>query len=343
MDTSLPPAAAPNPNSPTPARYLTHLRVERRLSPRTLANYTRDLGLLEAKAADRAWHDITQHDIRLWASKRHAEGADGKTIAAMLSCWRGFFTWLCEQGLCTHNPVQGVRAPKTGQRLPKALSADMAQQLLNSPTHLPTRSPSPQALSEQEVEGVETVEDDHSVLCRDQAMMELLYSAGLRISELVGLDVQPIQTRDYQSLGYVDMPAALVTVVGKGQKRRTVPVGSVALAALEKWLSARAQWPHVVCQEALFLSARGLRISPVVVRQRLALMAQRAGLPTHVHPHMLRHSFASHILQSSGDLRAVQELLGHANISTTQIYTRLDWQHLAKAYDAAHPRAKKQD
>lgn len=310
--------------------YLEHLRIERRLSPRTLTIYTQHLTQLEAALAGKAWAAVSQHDIRLMASQRHAAGLDGRTIAGMLSSWRGFFAWLGKQGLCTHNPVQGVRAPKVAQRLPKALSVDMTQQLLNEPN--------PAALKNDNDEA------DHPLaLLRDQAMMELLYSAGLRISELVNLDVQPFHGRDYSSQGYVDLAAAELTVLGKGQKRRTVPVGRVALAALEKWLAARAEWPHIQCAEALFLSARGLRISPVVVRQRLATMAQRAGLPTHVHPHMLRHSFASHILQSSGDLRAVQELLGHANISTTQIYTRLDWQHLAKAYDAAHPRAKKQD
>ena len=321
------------------SRYLEHLRIERRLSPRTLTIYTQHLTQLEAALAGKAWADVTQHDIRLLASQRHAAGLDGRSIAGMLSSWRGFFTWLAKQqdaqGSCTHNPVQGVRAPKVAQRLPKALSVDMTQQLLNEPN--------PTALKNENLVGNAEEADNPLTLLRDQAMMELLYSAGLRISELVNLDVQPFHGRDYNSQGYVDLAAATLTVKGKGEKERTVPVGRVALAALEKWLAARAEWPRIQCTEALFLSVRGLRISPVVVRQRLATMAQRAGLPTHVHPHMLRHSFASHILQSSGDLRAVQELLGHANISTTQIYTRLDWQHLAKAYDAAHPRAKKQD
>jgi integrase/recombinase XerC len=211
-----------------------------------------------------------------------------------------------------------VRAPKREKTLPKALSVDDAMALMDAP-----RADSTEAL-------------------RDHAMLELFYSSGLRLSELVGLDVRHVDTKDHQSAGWLDLAAAEVTVLGKGKRMRKVPVGRKAIDALRAWIDVRGEFvkldPH-----ALFLSVRGNRMSPGVVRERVKRMALLAGIPANVHPHVLRHSFATHVLQSSGDLRAVQELLGHASITATQIYTSLDFQHLARVYDSAHPRAKKRD
>jgi integrase/recombinase XerC len=230
----------------------------------------------------------------------------GRTIAYMLSGWRGFFNWLVKHRGFPHNPCAGLRAPKSPKGLPKALSPDLMARLLEGPTEGPAQS-------------------------RDKAMFELFYSSGLRLAELVGLDAMD---------GEGILRQAEVTVTGKGAKTRAVPVGSKACAAIAAWLTER---PGLARPEeaALFVGARGRRIAPSSVRYALSQWARRLGLPQHVHPHMLRHSFATHLLQSSGDLRAVQEMLGHSSISTTQVYTHLDFQHLAKAYDAAHPRAKK--
>jgi integrase/recombinase XerC len=232
----------------------------------------------------------------------------------VLSAWRGFYRWAGREGLAAINPVEGVRAPKASKPLPKALSVDQAV-----------------ALAEQQDEG-----DDAALVARDGCMVELLYGCGLRVSELVGLDLRA----GGEATGWLDAADASVHVLGKGGKRRSVPVGGPALKALAAWLAERDALAQVD-EPALFVGARGRRITPGQVRVRLKKRALQAGLPTHVHPHMLRHSFASHLLQSSGDLRAVQELLGHANITTTQVYTKLDFQHLAKVYDAAHPRARK--
>jgi integrase/recombinase XerC len=234
--------------------------------------------------------------------------------AIVLSAWRGLYRWWGRSGLVRINPVDGVRAPKAGKPLPKALSVEQAVALA----------------AHQDEQG-------DAVLCaRDHCIVELLYSCGLRVAELVGLDARA----SADAAGWIDAADASAHVLGKGSKRRSVPVGAPALTALRAWLAVRGQLAGSD-EAALFVSRRGTRLSPSQVRSRLRLLALQAGLPTHVHPHMLRHSFASHLLQSSGDLRAVQELLGHANISTTQVYTRLDFQHLAKVYDAAHPRAKK--
>lgn len=305
------------------ARYLAHVRVDKRLAERTLGLYTLDLEKLQTFAAQ-AGVDVLQvqpHHIRKWVAQMHGGGRSGRGIALILSGWRGFYRWAGAEGLITANPVAHVRAPKAPKPLPKALGVDDAVQL-----------------ADFESEG-----DDPWLEARDSAMVELLYGSGLRVGELVGLDVHASNT----AKGWVDLDAALAHVLGKGSKRRTVPVGKAALAALQHWLALRgpAGVAPVSASEAdasaaLFTGRRGTRLTPQSVWQRLRRRSQLAGLSAPVHPHMLRHSFASHVLQSSGDLRGVQELLGHANISTTQVYTRLDFQHLARAYDAAHPRAK---
>jgi integrase/recombinase XerC len=303
--------------------WLRHLEVERRLAPRTLALYAAAIGRLHAATAAEglAITAVRQHHVRRYAAALHAEGLQARSIALTLSAWRGLYRWLAREGRIGHNPVDGVRAPKAGRPLPKALSVDQAVALVTTP---PPSKTVP------------------ALTARDHAIVELLYSSGLRVSELVGLDRQP----GPRAAGWVDAAEGLVQVLGKGGKRRSVPVGAPALAALARWQAERAAWPSVTrgpaaTEPALFVSRRGTRLSTSQVRSRLAQLAKAAALPTRVHPHTLRHSFASHLLQSSGDLRAVQELLGHASISTTQIYTRLDHQALAKVYDAAHPRARR--
>jgi integrase/recombinase XerC len=285
------------------SRYLDHVRYEKRLAERTHALYTLDLQKLSeyAKDAGVALEAVQANHIRRWVSQMHSSGRSGRGIALILSGWRGFYTWLGREGVVTSNPVQDVRAPW--------------------------------------------------LECRDAAMVELLYGCGLRVGELVGLDVQASSV----AKGWLDLEDGEAHVLGKGSKRRSVPIGSKALEAVTAWLAVRDQGftlsqtnkatsekeGAVDVQNALFIGRNGTRLTAQGIWQRLKQRSLKAGLSTPVHPHMLRHSFASHVLQSSSDLRAVQELLGHANISTTQVYTRLDFQHLAKAYDAAHPRARK--
>jgi integrase/recombinase XerC len=295
-------------------RYLEHVRVEKRLAARTVELYALDLRRLTDNAAQ-AGVELTRvqnSHIRRWVAQMHGAGRSGRGIALILSGWRGFYTWLGRQGLVESNPVLDVRAPKAPKPLPKALGVDDAVQLAT----------------------FEDGDADPWLEARDAAMVELLYGCGLRVGELVGLDARASEG----ARGWVDLQAAEAHVLGKGSKRRTVPVGSKAVQALAHWLSVREQ-AGGAAQPALFLGRHGTRLTAQAIWQRLKRRSLLAGLATPVHPHMLRHSFASHVLQSSGDLRAVQELLGHANITTTQVYTRLDFQHLAKAYDAAHPRA----
>jgi integrase/recombinase XerC len=298
---------------PLAIRYLEHVRVEKRLAQRTVELYAADLQKLQtnARAADVSLIEVNNTHMRRWVAQMHSAGRSPRGIALILSGWRGFYTWLGRVGLVGSNPVQGVRAPKVAKPLPKALGVEEAVQLASFVAQ----------------------EDDPIRDARDHCITELLYGCGLRIGELVGLDVQA----SGQALGWVDMAAAEAHVLGKGNKKRSVPVGSKAMAALAQWVSLRTQWARL--DAALFINPRGSRLTPQHIRVRLKQRSLKAGLATPVHPHMLRHSFASHVLQSSSDLRAVQELLGHANITTTQVYTRLDFQHLAKAYDAAHPRA----
>lgn len=300
------------------AEFLAELSTQRRMSPHTAAAYARDLARLTEFAGAAPWPALTSHDIRRFVARLHAGGLAPSSIARTLSAWRSFFQWLNDRGAAPANPVVGVRGPKRAKRLPKALSADQAVTL------------------------AATAPEDSLLALRDHAVVELLYSSGLRLSELTSLDWRHFEARGAEpaSVSWIDVNAAEATVRGKGRKTRTVPIGAPALEALKRWLHARASMAASDAR-ALFVSARGDRLAPRSVQARLARLARRLGLGLHVHPHMLRHSFASHLLQSSGDLRAVQELLGHANIATTQIYTQLDWQHLARAYDAAHPRARR--
>jgi integrase/recombinase XerC len=286
--------------------YLDALKHQRRLSPATLRNYGHALALLLKLHQGSSLENLEPAQVRRYVALMHAKGLAPRSLALMLSAWRGCFHWLVRHRGFRANPVVGIRAPKAGRPLPKALSVEAAQQLLD-----------------------EVPESPH--LMRDAAMFELLYSSGLRRAELVALDVDD---------GRLDLRQGEVTVTGKGARTRTVPVGAKACEALQRWLDARQQLA-APGERALFVGSRGKRIGASLVGTRLRAWATRRGLAQHVHPHMLRHSFATHVLQSSQDLRAVQELLGHASISTTQIYTHLDFQALAKVYDAAHPRAKK--
>lgn len=294
--------------------YLAYVRVQKRLAARTLELYALDLRKLcdHAQQAGVALTAVQNAHIRRWVAQMHGGGRSGRGIALILSGWRGFYKWLGREGLVPSNPVQDVRAPRAPKPLPKALSVDDAVQLAE--------------FSDGEA--------DPWLEARDNAIVELLYGCGLRVGELVGLDAQASTA----ARGWIDLQAGEGHVLGKGSKRRTVPVGRKALEALRHWLAVRATVPGAA-EPALFIGPRGRRLSAKTIWARLKRRGLKAGLATPVHPHMLRHSFASHVLQSSSDLRAVQELLGHANIGTTQVYTRLDFQHLAKAYDAAHPRA----
>jgi integrase/recombinase XerC len=303
-------------------RYLTHVHTEKRLAERTVTLYRLDLEKLAAQAAAAgvALTAVQPHHVRRWVAQMHAGGRSGRGIALILSGWRGFYRWLGRGGVIAANPVQDVRAPRQPRPLPKALGVDEAMQLADF-----------------------VAEDDDPWLDRrDKAMVELLYGSGLRVAELTQLDMAASDATLRAGRGWIDLQAADVQVQGKGGKRRGVPLGRAALQALGDWLAVRGQVvPHADAAQALFIGRHGTRLTTQSVWQRLRRRAGLAGLPTSVHPHVLRHSFASHLLQSSGDLRAVQELLGHANIGTTQVYTRLDFQHLAKAYDAAHPRARR--
>ena len=302
------------------ARYLEQLATQRQLSPHTIAAYRRDLLELDTLAGGAAWDAIVHADIRRFASMLHARSLNARSIARKLSSWRGFFEWLSQQTPLAANPVDGVRAPRRAKSLPKALSVDDAVHLVSSGAPL-RETPEP------------------FELC-NRAMFELMYSSGLRVSELAGLDFAWAKPAAGAAapLGWLDLDAGEVVVTGKGSKMRRVPMGSHAQAAIGAWLAVRP--PARDGGNALFLSNRATRVSPRVIQLRLAAHAVRAGTTVKVHPHVLRHSFASHVLQSSGDLRAVQEMLGHASIASTQVYTALDFQHLAAVYDQAHPRAK---
>jgi integrase/recombinase XerC len=315
---------------PLVSRYLDHVRFEKRLAERTCSLYQLDLTRLAemAAASQVPLLQVQNGHVRRWVAQMHSAGRSGRGIALILSGWRGFYTWLGREGLIPLNPVADVRAPRVAKPLPKALGVDEAVQL-----------------AEHEEDN-----DDPWLEARDAAMVELLYGCGLRIAELTGLDVVASTEAARAGRGWIDLQNAEVQVQGKGSKRRTVPLGRAAIDALTHWLAVRPQLTGMLTQPtpgvssialALFPGRHGTRLTPRGVAQRLKRRSLLAGLSTPVHPHMLRHSFASHVLQSSGDLRAVQELLGHANISTTQVYTRLDFQHLAKTYDAAHPRAKR--
>ncbi len=287
--------------------FLKYLKVERQLSANTLISYQRDLhqAVEYFQQQDiQSWNTINSHQIRAWVARQNRKNRSGKTIQRQLSSLRRLYEFLIKEKQVKNNPVKGIPAPKTGRKLPKVPDIEQLDQLLQ-----------------------ETDTDIFHV--RDRAMFELLYSSGLRLSELVGINLHDIKRTERQ-----------LRVLGKGNKERELPVGKKALDALQKWLKLRNELAKPE-ENALFVSRFGTRITQRAVQQRLEQLAVSQGLPIHLHPHMLRHSFASHLLESSGNLRAVQELLGHADISTTQIYTHLDFQHLAEVYDKAHPRARK--
>lgn len=303
------------------SQWLHELATVRRYSPHTLAAYRRDLAQLIEHAEGRPLQQLTSRELRRLLAQRHAEGTSPRSLARLLSSWRSFYRWWARHAGLETNPAEGLRAPKAARGLPKALSVEQMQALLEAPRAPPAAG---------------SVE--HAVALRDAAMFELLYSSGLRLAELAGLDARHTRRDGRESAGWLELDERQVHVLGKGGKRRTVPVGGKAMAALSQWLGVRP----LLCpadEPALFVGVRGKRIAHRVVQARLARWAKLANAEVGVHPHMLRHSFASHVLQSAQDLRAVQEMLGHASISTTQIYTRLDFQHLAAVYDRAHPRA----
>jgi integrase/recombinase XerC len=288
-------------------RFLRSLRDERRLSPHTASAYSRDLqSLLEYCDAQgiTAWDALDPQHVRSFAAQCHRRGLAPRSVQRRLSAVRSLFRYLIREGELTRDPAADVQAPRARKRLPVTLDADAMARLLE-------------------------FRADDRLGHRDKAIMELFYSSGLRLSELLGLDLTDLDLRD-----------RTVRVLGKGRKTRIVPVGKHAAEALSRWLRERTTLADVG-EAAVFVGVNGRRLGPRIVQRRIARWARLQGLPEHVHPHMFRHSFASHLLESSGDLRAVQELLGHANISTTQVYTHLDFQHLARIYDAAHPRAKR--
>ncbi len=288
-------------------RFLSHLALERRLSAHTVAAYRHDLLVLAEFGARHkltAWSALDHQHLRAFAAALHGEGLSPRSIQRRLSAARTFFGFLMREGHGARNPAQDVRAPKQKKRLPATLDADQMGRLL-------------------------AFRVDDSLSARDKAIMELFYSSGLRLAELAGL-----------TLGAVDLADRTVSVLGKGNKARIVPVGRYAADALKHWLRERAQWVKAAT-DVLFLGQSGRPLSPRAVQLRVAAWGRRQGIGVHVHPHMFRHSFATHLLESSGDLRGVQELLGHADIGTTQIYTHLDFQHLATVYESAHPRARR--
>ncbi|MFT5140388.1 MAG: integrase/recombinase XerC [Lysobacterales bacterium] len=289
------------------SQFLNYLHNERGLSPRTLTAYERDLNqaveFFESQDI-RLLSELDDHHVRSLVAQLHRQGLGGKSLQRLLSSVRGFFRWLLREGMVKKNPAATVRAPKTGRHLPGTLDVDTVNQLLN-------------------------ITETTPLAIRDKAIMELFYSSGLRLSELVDLNWDQL-----------DIGSGLVTVTGKGNRSRVVPVGRKAIEALLEWRKTRAVFTHYD-ENCVFVSKQGKPLSVRTIQTRMKYWAVRQGIPQNVYPHLLRHSFASHVLESSGDLRAVQELLGHADISTTQIYTHLDFQHLAKVYDKAHPRAKK--
>lgn len=294
-----------NKAAPLASAYLSHLANERRLSPLTCESYARDINVLVNLAKETSLEKLQVHHIRRFVAQLHGTGFSGRSLARMLSAWRGFYRYLTRDHNYMCNPCAGVHAPKSPRPLPRTLSPDEAAKLLEFP-----------------------VDGDFMAL-RDKAMFELCYSSGLRLAELTGLKPGDLSFSD-----------GMVRITGKGGKTRIVPIGSQALQILREWMKQRETLVKPG-ETALFLSRYGRNISSRSISHQLKIQATRQGISANIHPHVLRHSFASHLLQSSGDLRAVQDMLGHASISTTQIYTHLDFQHLAKVYDAAHPRAKK--
>ena len=322
--------------------FAGYLAGERNYSPATVTAYVQNLGELKAFIGNKLFTAVTPQEIRLGVARLSSAGRAPRGIARALSAWRSFYRWGVRHRAFPSNPAAGIRAPRAAKPLPKALSVDHAMALLERGASASGGGGGGDAGVAGDANHTGSADEpsisanEHGAELRDAAMFELFYSSGLRLAELIGLDAAP----GAASVGWIDDAGGEVTVTGKGRKTRTVPVGRQALAALARWRAARDAWVRDD-PAPLFLSPRGKRVSPSLVYARLKRWTLKAGVPTHVHPHMLRHSFATHMLQSSGDLRAVQELLGHANISTTQVYTHLDFQALAKVYDAAHPRAKR--
>ncbi len=317
--------------------FLSSMAGQRRFSAHTVSAYRRELALLRSTFPDRDPAGLTPADIRPQIAAWHARGLGARSISRRLSAWRSFFSWLARHRPMVVNPAQGLRSPRGPRRLPSALSADAAVHFVATP-------PAGAATAAGAASGVPSaasVARAEMRMHRDHAIFELMYSCGLRLSEVVGLDSRPPMSAAGESRGWYDLSAAEVFVRGKGGRARRVPVGGPARQALADWLACRERDPALREAEALFVGPDGRRLSGRAVQQRFAMHARHAAMPTHVHPHMMRHSFASHLLQSSGDLRAVQELLGHAQIASTQIYTHLDFQRLAQVYDAAHPRARR--
>jgi integrase/recombinase XerC len=326
-------------------RYLAHLSHERRLSPHTDSNYRRDLVAFADWCDGQQigdWRAIDAQHVRVHAARCHRDGLAPRSIQRRLSALRGYCSFLIREGVLAQNPAAEVRAPKAPKRLPKALDVDRMARLLQSPSHgvgsrhstiasasaaqSPPADASPDAAPARAAAAADASEP---LDVRDLAIMELFYSSGLRLAELVGLQLADLDLKD-----------RTVRVLGKGSKARIVPVGRQAIAALQAWLRERAAIA-AVDERAVFVGRNGRRLGARAVQLRVAAWAKRQGLDVRVHPHLFRHSFATHLLESSQDLRGVQELLGHANISTTQVYTHLDFQHLARIYDQAHPRAKR--
>jgi integrase/recombinase XerC len=288
------------------SEYLEFLNFERGLSPLTRENYARDITQLIKLADKLELNSLQNIHIRRFIASLHSKGLGGKSLARMLSSWRGFFTFLVNRKGFTQNPVIGLRAPKSPKSLPHALSIEQASKLVD-------------------------ISDNDVLAVRDHAILELFYSSGLRLSELVNLDIDAM-----------DFSEGTVIVTGKGNKTRIVPMGAHAMEAMQKWLQIRANYAkNDTASKAVFIGLQGRRVGARNLQLRLKEWSIKQGINSSVHPHMLRHSFATHVLQSSGDLRAVQEMLGHANIGTTQVYTHLDFQHLSETYDKAHPRARK--
>ena len=286
--------------------YIEYIKFEKRLSSNTIKNYLRDILLLKKQSPNKDFKSYKVEDIRRSVSIFHQQGINGKSLSRMLSSWRGFFDFLTNRYKFKQNPVIGIKAPKSKKTLPQTLSIDQVMKLID-------------------------ITDNTLLGIRDRAVMELFYSSGLRLSELVNIKLHEINTDDNTA-----------TITGKGDKTRVVPIGEYAMKALNGWLIERDKIKNISQENKfVFLSKKGIPLGTRSIQYRLKYWAKKQGIPENIHPHLLRHSFASHILQSSQDLRAVQELLGHTNISTTQIYTHLDYQHLSKIYDKAHPRAKK--
>ena len=286
--------------------YKNFISFERRLSEHTVKNYFRDINMLIQLNKNLSLEDLKSNDVRRSISSLHAKGLSSSSLSRILSAWKGLFVFLMDQHNFRHNPVLEIKAPKKTKKLPQTLSVDQTIKLVN-------------------------IKDDDFISIRDRAILELFYSSGLRLSELVNLKLEDI-----------NFPDEIISVLGKGKKMRIVPLGTEAILSLKKWIKTRSELKNVDGNLYVFLTKQAKNLSQRAIQYRLKFWAKKQGLSENIHPHLLRHSFASHLLQSSQDLRAVQELLGHENISSTQIYTHLDFQHLSKTYDQAHPRAKKQ-